>query len=212
MKRTLYKWGLIILYLALMFAVLDFDLVLIINIKLFLFVAIGATILSLLSMMNSSDYARIKWRIKVNVMVTSVITAFLSMISALAHTNTLAPIIISDTMLAVLYGFLLILIIEIIPLERYFHKSAKESNSREIMVYGLTGMEKFVKKYELTRREEAILERLLKDDANKEIGEVLFITENTVKKHTQNIYRKTNVKNRTELLQMYLDEHSKGDV
>lgn len=50
----------------------------------------------------------------------------------------------------------------------------------------------------LTKREVEILQELKTGKHNKEIGEVLFISSDTVKKHLKNIYAKLNVRNRTE--------------
>jgi LuxR family maltose regulon positive regulatory protein len=50
----------------------------------------------------------------------------------------------------------------------------------------------------LTRREIEILDLLAPGLVNKEIASQLFISPETVKKHTQNIYRKLNVSNRRQ--------------
>ncbi len=52
----------------------------------------------------------------------------------------------------------------------------------------------------LTAREAEVLELLLEKKTRKEIAEALFVTENTIKKHTAHIYEKLGVANRTELL------------
>lgn len=51
---------------------------------------------------------------------------------------------------------------------------------------------------ELTERELEVLYRVAEGLANKEIGEQLFISTNTVRAHMRNIYDKLHVKNRTE--------------
>lgn len=57
-------------------------------------------------------------------------------------------------------------------------------------------------KYSLTRREQTILKLLMEGRNNTTICENLTITENTLKKHILNIYRKLNVKNRVGLFKM----------
>ena len=59
-----------------------------------------------------------------------------------------------------------------------------------------------VAKYNLTRREETILRMLMAGRENLGICEELVITENTLKKHILNIYRKLGIKNRVSLFKM----------
>lgn len=57
-------------------------------------------------------------------------------------------------------------------------------------------------KYELTRREHTILQLLMAGHTNLEICSELSITENTLKKHILNIYRKLGIKNRVQMFKM----------
>ena len=51
----------------------------------------------------------------------------------------------------------------------------------------------------LTNREKEVLKFILEDAKRKDIAEALCVTENTIKKHTANIYTKIGVTNRKEL-------------
>lgn len=53
--------------------------------------------------------------------------------------------------------------------------------------------------YLLTRREETILRKLLAGESNEAICTTLCITNNTLKKHILNLYRKLEIKNRMQL-------------
>ncbi len=53
---------------------------------------------------------------------------------------------------------------------------------------------------ELTQREMDVLKLILENKKRKEIAEELFVTENTVKKHTAHIYEKLEIADRSELL------------
>lgn len=55
-----------------------------------------------------------------------------------------------------------------------------------------------------TPREIHVALKLLANVSNKEIGEALFISEATVKKHIQNMFRKCGAKDRQDFLQLYL--------
>ena len=63
---------------------------------------------------------------------------------------------------------------------------------------------------DLTKREHTILEALQTGRSNKQIAEKLFLAEQTVKFHLTKIYRKLDVKNRTEAVR-YAYEHGLGE-
>ena len=50
----------------------------------------------------------------------------------------------------------------------------------------------------LTRRELEILQLVAEGNSNAQVGRLLWVTEQTVKFHLSNIYRKLDVANRTE--------------
>lgn len=55
-------------------------------------------------------------------------------------------------------------------------------------------------RFQLTNREQAVIEHLAKGWTNKEIANALLITEQTVKEHIKHIMRKTNSTTRTGIL------------
>ena len=57
--------------------------------------------------------------------------------------------------------------------------------------------------YKLSKREKEVIEILLLGKTNKELSEVLFVTEKTVKFHLTRIYKKLETKSRYTLLAMY---------
>ncbi len=61
----------------------------------------------------------------------------------------------------------------------------------------------FSRKYQLTPREQHILELLLENKTNDEIGDNLCISVGTAKAHVHNIFAKVNVKKRQELFDLY---------
>ncbi|QSB10836.1 helix-turn-helix transcriptional regulator [Lysinibacillus fusiformis] len=54
--------------------------------------------------------------------------------------------------------------------------------------------------FKMTEREREVLNFVFKGLKNGEIAQQLFVSENTIKKHLQNLYRKFQVTNRTQLL------------
>ena len=59
---------------------------------------------------------------------------------------------------------------------------------------------KFIKEFSITKREQEIIELLVAGKTNNEIENTLFISFNTVKNHIYNIFKKTEVNSRIQLL------------
>lgn len=62
-----------------------------------------------------------------------------------------------------------------------------------------------VKDFDLTEREFEIVLLICQGHTNKEIASKLFITENTIKKHVLNIYKKMNIDSRSTLMKLYFE-------
>jgi DNA-binding CsgD family transcriptional regulator len=58
----------------------------------------------------------------------------------------------------------------------------------------------FLDKFSLTKREKEIINLVYEGKSNRETAEVLFISENTVKKHLSNIFQKMNMSNRKKMI------------
>ncbi|MBU1099613.1 MAG: LuxR C-terminal-related transcriptional regulator [Bacteroidetes bacterium] len=66
-------------------------------------------------------------------------------------------------------------------------------------------------KFGITNREKDIIKLVCEGKTNKEIGEELFITSITVRDHLSNIFRKTNVKRRVQLANLFRVNLSRKD-
>lgn len=65
--------------------------------------------------------------------------------------------------------------------------------------------DKFIKKYNLTKRELEIIKLITHALSNKEIGKVLYISDQTVSVHRKNIMRKLGVSNTAGLIKLAYD-------
>ncbi len=82
-----------------------------------------------------------------------------------------------------------------------FHHSIVSANSPENISKNTSfKFEENCSRYNLTPQERKIIPLVAKGQTNKEIAEVLFISDKTVKKHLQNIFEKVTVNNKLELL------------
>jgi DNA-binding NarL/FixJ family response regulator len=62
--------------------------------------------------------------------------------------------------------------------------------------------EDFCRKFEVSPRESEIIREICNGLSNKEISDNLFISLQTVKDHTHRIYIKTNVRSRSQLMNL----------
>ena len=67
-------------------------------------------------------------------------------------------------------------------------------------------LQELVKQKGLTRREKEVAGLIYQGKSNKEIAEMLFLSESTVKTHIYNIFRKLDVKNRIEVVRIINEE------
>jgi DNA-binding CsgD family transcriptional regulator len=90
---------------------------------------------------------------------------------------------------------------------------ARQDFNNKLLTSAIEGMspEEFLANcmhYGLTRSEILVIQKIYKGLKNSEIAEAMFISEETVKKHIQNIFKKTAVKNRAALIHK-LQNHRK---
>jgi DNA-binding CsgD family transcriptional regulator len=65
---------------------------------------------------------------------------------------------------------------------------------------------RFIEDNALTPREADILKKIIRGASNKEIAEQSFISPHTVRNHIYNIYRKTGIRNRFQLLALFQED------
>ena len=82
------------------------------------------------------------------------------------------------------------------------------SYSRKLTAYQrpqIPAMAKLSERFQLTRREQDVLDCLLNGRSNREIESELYISIHTVKAHIQNIYKKMGISKRGDLIQFIKD-------
>jgi ATP/maltotriose-dependent transcriptional regulator MalT len=63
-------------------------------------------------------------------------------------------------------------------------------------------MNNFIREFNISGREVEIVEQIYYGRSNKEIEDILFISFSTVKNHISNIYQKTGVHSRSQLISL----------
>lgn len=178
MKKTLNKGVILCVYLLVLLWIVDFRLFEIFDLKMMASVLIGSVILTL-AVKDKSDLKR---TFLYQVTLTSVVATTLLYLKAMSlyEENYILPL------QPMFYGMLYYAVFSV-----YIDMFKKaETQTQEI-------------EYHLTDREKAIAIEIVKGLSNKEIAARLFIAESTVKKHVQNIYKKTEVTNRQDFKQLY---------
>jgi DNA-binding NarL/FixJ family response regulator len=74
------------------------------------------------------------------------------------------------------------------------------SMTRKLLTFHQQSQRKDKEENSLTEREREVLTCLVKGLTNKEIGESLFVSDKTVKIHVSNIFKKLNVKSRSQVI------------
>ena len=87
----------------------------------------------------------------------------------------------------------------------FMPETVRQRNEREIF-------DTFCVHNDLSAREMEVLERLLVGQTNAEIGDALFISQNTIKFHVKNILQKTGCRNRVDLQEKYMMAAYQGEA
>lgn len=201
MKYTSVKLIVFVSYILLLLVTLNFKISLLINMKMLLAIIIGTFLLSFLDYIKKVDKQRLMNNLKQYLIITGFMTTFLAQISLLSGNLNNEDMFfnIVKNFLPIFYAFIIYLAIDIfIDIDESKNCEIKEVKNNE-----LKALDFKLEDFDLTKREISLAMELLKDLSNKEIADTLFISENTVKKHIQNIFKKTEVKNRTEFINKF---------
>ncbi len=101
--------------------------------------------------------------------------------------------------ITVVLFFATVLLFFLIYPQTYGPQAEREKSERELF-------EQFSSVYDLSAREREVLRLIVDEKTNSEIADVLVVSESTVKFHVRNLLKKTDCKNRIELLSKYVSE------
>jgi len=192
MKKHLINCIIIGIFLFLILWIVDFNVFEIFDIKIMFVMLLCIILLTTTSYKKSESDFRILFAYQValtSIFATSLL--FLQELSKSSIINFIVPL------QPILYGILFYILGYI-----YYNLTRDKSS-------GSTDHKTLLQeKYGLSIREVAIALEVLNDKTNKEIAAKLFIAESTVKKHVQNILRKTTVTNRQEFKKLI--HHQEG--
>lgn len=192
MKRAVKKLGAIVLYLVLLCLLLGREAVQLFNLPLMGLAVFGGILLTLPNIERNMKLQSLKGIFGKNALMAGYLEAFMFLFVRLrqfdAAWEEILPLMALD-MRPVFYGFILYVICS----------DSKEKTDTD----NISAMKTEEKKQPdfscLTRREKQVAELLQKGLSNREIGEELYISETTVKRHVSNILEKLGLESRKDL-------------
>ncbi len=203
MKR---KWQVpvsIILYILILAAALDFNLLRLIDIRLFLLLMVGTTVLTVPFYERNMNRRELRYVFGKKALEAGFIQSFLILFVGLQNAADGKEILSEVAML--LYGFCM----QVIFSEKLEDPAAvQDKTDAEKAEDGLDYTKRF-QPYGLTKRELEIAGLIAEGKTNGDIASVLYISETTVKKHVSNIFEKTGVARREELVRIALGRKEK---
>ena len=208
----------IALYIIILTCTLDFNILRLINIQLMLLVLFGTLILTIPFYEKGIKRAELAYIFGRKAIEAGFIQTFLLLFARLQNEKSYDGLLgdIALCFRPLLYGFCLLVLLsektesrpeaasksepvsaqpDLENADCEYHTDPAGDNCREIF-----NLQDFTKIYGLTKRETEITQLITQGKSNAEIAEELFISEKTVKKHVSNIFDKTGVNKREELI------------
>lgn len=205
MKSKISKLLGLLFYFLVMGKLMDFNWTSLIKLKPLASVIVGMLILTLSQYKKGCIREAFLSSAKWNVLFASFLTTLMSILSFVSTQSigSLGFAGLAEHMLPLIYGSILYLIMNLIyDTDNPIQDRPLEPTVTEVPT-SLVSAEQVFRDLGLTNRECHVAIKLLENISNKEIGEQLYISEATVKKHIQNIYQKLQATDRNSFREIY---------
>ncbi len=214
------KWQIflsIVLYIIILTCAMDFNILRLIDLQLVFLTLVGTLILTIPFYEKGIGHQELLYIFGRKSIETGFIQTFLLLFARLQNDAGYERIL-SDLALCfrpLLYGFCLFILLTEKPERKTadIKSGCGESGAQPPDSPDSSGeeqktcpLQEYVKTYGLTKRETEITQLVLQGKTNAEIAETLFISDTTVKKHVSNIFEKTGINRREELIIKIRDE------
>lgn len=202
MKNILIKSSTMFFYILALLWFAEFNFRLLFDLKSMGMLLFGTVLLTFPTYLKDKDMGNLIVSAKWNSQVTAYLTTFASQFALLSSNQTTIDLVNRMVLNCrpLLYELLIYMILT--QLAAYVDSDETESKRHEENV----SFEILKAEYQLTQREMDIAKLILLGHSNKEIGNNLFISENTVKKHVYNLFKKLEVENREQLKNKILNK------
>jgi DNA-binding CsgD family transcriptional regulator len=196
-RRIVFALGLL-LYTLLLAVLLRFDIARMVQPVPLVSVFAGMVILTVFQYKKGIAWGQIVALARWNAFVAGLLTTLLQLLSLLADGHV-GMESLAGRLIPLVYGSLISLVIDLIQGKREDEASAPEAD----LLSAETAQPLLVERG-FSPRECHVAMALLKGRTNKEIAAELYISEATVKKHIQNMYKKCGAADRQDFVTMYL--------
>lgn len=211
MKKKWQTFLSVALYIIILTCTLDFSILKLIDVRLILLVLFGTLILTVPFYEKGIRRQELIYIFGRKSIDAGLIQTFLLLFARLQNAKGYEDLLgdISLCFRPLLYGFCLTVLLcektepgqENMPNHETSPKAPDNGEQRENPADDETlCIQDFVKLYGLTKRETEITRLIRQGKSNAEIAGELFISETTVKKHVSNIFEKTGINRREELI------------
>jgi DNA-binding CsgD family transcriptional regulator len=128
---------------------------------------------------------------------------YFAIVNGLLYFISVIFLLISEKNIEFIYAYTMLYFFkDIFPL-LMLGRFLKKNYVHPVNVVAENVRESFIEKFGISKREAEIVDEIVKGRTNKQISELLFISLQTVKDHTHNIFLKTEVKNRVQLSNLF---------
>lgn len=204
MKRRMYQSGGILIYLGFLGILLEFDWVRILQPLPIVSVLAGMVILTGSQFKRGMSQITLLSLARWNAFTAGLLTTLLSLLSQLtaAPDRSLNSAAMAEKLTPLIYGSIFYLLIGILSGDVSAEPAQNSEESSGVFLPEIAGPILAARGF--SPRETHVALKLLEGITNKEIGEQLYISETTVKKHIQNMFRKCGAEDRQDFMRLYL--------
>ncbi len=202
MKRTIKKLAVVVLYLLILCFLLKAKTVLLFSPKHIGMFLLGCVLLCIPYLEKDMKWKGVGTLFKKNAITAGYLETFMLIFASMAGKEVELEGLAAELALdlrPLFYGFVCYMLLK--EEEEPYEGGKKEEQGREKAAKQekLNEIKEEPDLSKLTRQEKIIVEMIKQGLSNREIGEELYISESTVKKHVSNIFAKLGISSRKEL-------------
>ncbi len=202
MKRTIKKLAVVVLYLLILCFLLKAKTVLLFSPKHIGMFLLGCVLLCIPYLERDMKWKGVGTIFKKNAITAGYLETFMLIFASMAGKEVELEGLAAELALdlrPLFYGFVCYMLLK--EEEEPYEGGKKEEQGREKAAKQekLNEIKEEPDLSKLTRQEKIIVEMIKQGLSNREIGEELYISESTVKKHVSNIFAKLGISSRKEL-------------